>query len=118
VKSGRAAVQGEIEWLPINLDLLITLHQPRLSKIIDMAFVLNWNSFLFHLVFNVGLLVLVQVDLEESGAVKTDPGALANDLSGVDQVIENSVVNGNQGTEPRTNKHMVTQSEGVEDLCP
>ena len=48
--------------------------------------------------FNVGLLVLVQVDLEESGAVKTDPGALANDLGGVDQVIEDGVVNSNQGT--------------------
>ena len=55
--------------------------------------------------FNVGLLVLVQVDLEESGAVKTDPGTLANDLGGVDQVIEDGVVNSNQGTGPGKKKN-------------
>ena len=51
--------------------------------------------------FNVGLLVLVQVDFEESGTVETDSGALAHNLSGVHQVIEDGVVNSDQGTRPR-----------------
>jgi len=52
-------------------------------------------------VFDVGLLVLVEMDLEESGSVKPDPDTLANDLSRVNKVVEDGVVNGNQCTGPR-----------------
>merc|ERR1712183_575134 len=40
------------------------------------------------LVLDVGLLGLVQVDLEQTGAVQTDPNSLANNLGRVDEVIE------------------------------
>ena len=74
------------------------------------------KSLISHLVFNVGLLVLVQVDLEESGAVKTDPGALANDLGGVDQVIEDGVVNSNQGTGPGIKKTKIKNTNGLKQI--
>ncbi len=50
--------------------------------------------------FDVGLLVLVEMNLEESGSVKPDPDTLANDLSRVNKVVEDGVVNGNQCTGP------------------
>ncbi len=52
---------------------------------------------LAHLVFDVGLLVLVEVDLEEPGTVEPDADALAHDLGGVDEVVEDAVVHGHQG---------------------
>jgi hypothetical protein len=52
-------------------------------------------------VFDVGLLVLVEMDFEEPGSVKPDPDTLANDLSRVNKVVEDGVVNGNQCTGPR-----------------
>ena len=54
-----------------------------------------------YLVLNVGLLVFVEMNLEESGSVELDPDTLANDLGGVDEVIEDRVVNGDQGAGPR-----------------
>jgi hypothetical protein len=47
-------------------------------------------------VLNVGLLVFVEVNLEESGSVKANPDSLSNNLGRVDQVIENGVVDGHQ----------------------
>jgi hypothetical protein len=49
-------------------------------------------------VFNVGLLVLVKVDLDEAGSVEADAGTLADDLCGEAQVIQDSLVHGSQGT--------------------
>ena len=46
---------------------------------------------------DVGLLVLVQMDLEEPGAVEPDAHPLAHDLGGVDEVVEDGVVHGHQG---------------------
>ena len=46
---------------------------------------------------DVGLLVLVQMDLEEPGAVQLDPDPLSDDLGGVDEVVEDGVVHGHQG---------------------
>jgi hypothetical protein len=54
-----------------------------------------------YLVLNVGLLVFVEMNLEESRSVELDPDTLANDLGGVDEVIEDRVVNGDQGAGPR-----------------
>ena len=48
--------------------------------------------------FDVSLLVLVQVDLEESATIEADPGALANDLGWVDEVIEDRIVDRHQRT--------------------
>ena len=62
-----------------------------------------------HLVLDVGLLVFVEMNLEESGAVQPDPDALANDLGGVDQVVEDCVVNGNQGAGPGTKMFTLTK---------
>ena len=50
--------------------------------------------------FDVGLLVLVEMNLEEPGAIKTDPGALANNLGRVDEVIENGIVHSHQSAGP------------------
>jgi hypothetical protein len=53
-----------------------------------------------HLVFNVGLLVLVQVNLEEPGSVQPDPDPLAHDFGGVDEVVEDGVVHGDERARP------------------
>jgi hypothetical protein len=53
-----------------------------------------------NLVFDVGLLVLVEMNLEEPGAIETDPGAFANNLGRVDEVIENGIVHSHQSTGP------------------
>ena len=50
--------------------------------------------------FNVGLLVLVQMNLEQSGSIQTETNPLADDLSGVDKIIKDSTVHGNQSTAP------------------
>ena len=49
-----------------------------------------------YLMLNVGLLVFVEVNFEESGSVKTNPDSLSNNLGRVDQVIENGVVDSHQ----------------------
>ena len=54
-----------------------------------------------YLVFNVGLLGLVQVDLEEPGAVEADAGPLANNLGGVDQIVQEGVVDRDQSAGAR-----------------
>ena len=46
--------------------------------------------------FNVGLLVLVEMNLEETSSVETETNPLADNLGGVDEVIEDSTVNGHQ----------------------
>lgn len=51
-------------------------------------------------VVNTTTLLLVEDDLEDLAAVLTGTGALADNLDGVDQVLENGVVNG--GERPRT----------------
>lgn len=45
-----------------------------------------------YLMFNSGLLVLVEVDLDELGAVQLDPDALANNLCGEHEVLQDGVV--------------------------
>ncbi len=50
--------------------------------------------------FDIGLLVLVEMNLEEPGAIETDPDALANNLGRVDEVIENGIVHSNQSAGP------------------
>ena len=50
------------------------------------------------LVFDVGLLGLVQVDLEQAGTIQTDPDSLANNLSWVDKVIQDVVVDSLQSS--------------------
>ncbi len=52
--------------------------------------------------FDVRLLVLVQVDLEESGTVEAEPDPLANDLCGIDEVIEDGAVHGDERAAART----------------
>ena len=47
--------------------------------------------------FYVGLLILVQMNLEESGSIQTDPGPLSNDFSRVNEVVQDSVVDRDQG---------------------
>ena len=49
------------------------------------------------LVLDVGLLVLVEVDLVEPRPVEPDPRPLADDLGGVDEVVEDGGVDGHQG---------------------
>ncbi len=49
-------------------------------------------------VFNVGLLVLVEMNLDEARAIQTDTDALTNNLSREHQVFQNVVVDCSQGT--------------------
>ena len=49
-----------------------------------------------YLVFNVGLLILIKMTLEETGTVQAESNPLANDFCGVDQVIKDSTVHSNQ----------------------
>ena len=49
---------------------------------------------------NVGLLGLVQVDLEQAGTIKTDPDPLANNLSWVDKIIQDGVVDSLESSGP------------------
>ena len=51
-----------------------------------------------YLVFNVGLLVLVQMNLEQTGAVKTETNSLADNFCRVNKVVEDSIVNSHQST--------------------
>ena len=44
------------------------------------------------LVLNVGLLCLVQMHLEQAGAVQLNPDPLPHDLGRVDQVVQDGVV--------------------------
>jgi hypothetical protein len=53
-------------------------------------------------VVNTTTLLLVQDDLEGLAAVLLGAGALANDLDGVDEVIEDGVVNSSQSAGTRT----------------
>merc|ERR1719194_312206 len=48
------------------------------------------------LMLNVGLLGFVQVDLEEARPIQTDSYSLPDNLSRIDQVIQDSVVHGHQ----------------------
>jgi len=49
-----------------------------------------------HFVFDGGLLVLVQVHLDQLGAVQLDADALAHDLGGEDQILKDGVVHSGQ----------------------
>ena len=71
-----------------------------------------------HLVLNVRLLVLVEVDLDEFRAVELHANPLANDLSWVAQVVKDGVVYGGQSAAvgrtttrvtTRTTTHVMTQ---------
>lgn len=50
--------------------------------------------------FDVGLLVLVKVNLEEPGAIELYPDPLAHNLGRVDEVIQDGIVHSHQGTGP------------------
>merc|ERR1719203_2121203 len=56
----------------------------------------------FGLVFNVGLLVLVQMNLEQTGTVKTETNPLSDNFCRVNKVVEDSIVNSHQSTTART----------------
>ena len=45
-----------------------------------------------YLVFNVGLLGFVQVNLEQSGTIQTDSDPFTNYFSRINKIIQNSVV--------------------------
>lgn len=47
--------------------------------------------------FNGGLLVLVQMNLDQLRAVQLDAHPLADDLSREDQILQNGIVHGSQG---------------------
>merc|ERR1719219_536221 len=51
---------------------------------------------------NVGLLGLVQVDLEEARSIQTDSYSLPDNLRWVDQVVQDGVVYGHQSAGPRS----------------
>ena len=79
---------GRIE--PIQTFLELTLK----TKVLTFA-----NSALVaYLVFNVGLLVLVQMNLEQTGTVKTETNPLADNFCRVNKVVEDSIVNSHQST--------------------
>merc|ERR1719447_1097438 len=50
----------------------------------------------FGLVFDVGLLIFIQMNLEQTGAIKTESNPLSNNFCGVHEVIEDSTVNSYQ----------------------
>lgn len=52
--------------------------------------------------FDGGLLVLVQMDLDQLRTVQLDADALSDDLGREDQILEDGVVHGGQGTGTRT----------------
>ena len=54
------------------------------------------------LVLDVGLLRLVQVDLDELGAVEFDARALANNLGRVDEIVERRLVHGRERAADRS----------------
>ena len=56
------------------------------------------RQLLAYLMFNVGLLILVQMNLEKAGSVKTESDPLADNLSRVHEVVKDSTVHGDQGT--------------------
>lgn len=51
-----------------------------------------------YFVFNGGLLVLVQVHLNQLRAVELDTDSLAHDFSGEDQILKNGIVHSGQST--------------------
>ena len=50
------------------------------------------SSKCLNFVFNVGLLVLVQMNLDQACGIQPDANSLANNLSRVDQVFQNGVM--------------------------
>merc|ERR1719476_1159157 len=52
----------------------------------------------FGLVFNVGLLVLIQMNLEQTGTVKTETNPFADNFCRVNKVVEDSIVDSHQST--------------------
>ena len=57
---------------------------------------MNNNEGMSHLVLDVGLLRLVQVYLKEPRTVEPDPRAFTDDLGRVDEVVQDSVVDGDE----------------------
>lgn len=55
-------------------------------------------------VFNVGLLILVQMNLDQACGIKPDTNSLANDLSREYQVFKNSIMHRCQSTARRNKK--------------
>ena len=52
--------------------------------------------------FNIGLLVLIQMHLEQASTVETESDPLANNFCRVDEVIKDGAVYSNQSTATRT----------------
>ena len=50
--------------------------------------------------FNVGLLVLVEMHLKEPGAIELDPDPLAHNLRGIHKIIEDGIVHSDEGATP------------------
>ena len=55
-----------------------------------------------YLVFNIGLLILIQMHLEQSSSVKTESDSLADDFCRIDEVIKDSAVYSDQSAATRT----------------
>lgn len=55
-----------------------------------------WESGITHFVFDGGLLVLVQVHLNQLGAVELDTDTLANDFSREDEILQDGIVDSGQ----------------------
>ena len=51
-----------------------------------------------YLVFNISLLVLIQMNLEKTGSIKTETDPLSYNFCRVHKIIKDSTVNGNEGT--------------------
>merc|ERR1712083_13592 len=53
-----------------------------------------------HLVLNVGLLVLIQMTFEQTSSIQLDPDSFPDNLSGINEIIQNAVVDSLQGAGP------------------
>ena len=49
---------------------------------------------------NVGLLVLIQMTFEQTSSIQLDPDSFPDNLSGINEIIQNAVVDSLQGAGP------------------
>ena len=60
-------------------------------------------------VFNIRLLILVQVYFDKSGSIQLDPDSLANNFRGKRQILQNSIMDSSKCT--TASKREVNQTE-------
>lgn len=56
--------------------------------------------------FNVSLLGLIEMNLDETGSIQTDANPLAYDLSGVDKILQNSFMDSSKSTAVNKKKRL------------